>query len=366
MKVLMVEPGKTPYEAELDGLKAMQAAVGGMIEGYYPYSEPVVIVCNDEGKLSGLPLNREIYNEEGDRVEIIAGTFFVAGLGEDSFADLPNDLMAKYKELFKYPEKFVRLAGEVIAVKQSLPQEEKTQEKVAKANLDTNTIRLDKSMDLAFDLDTFFRQSSDSYTDLHPDSHEEKVNLADELLSGRTSKIRMGLAGICQEEHLENEAKPLWDRILAYEKEYGISTYSIYQLSRSDDTDHLRFMSYDWVKDKGFSIECSNYQMVYAAERVKGVTLEDIFTRFNIDHPKDFKGHSLSVSDVVVLHEKGQDTAYYVDSFGFQKLPEFMEAIKQTEAKQSQSIKEQLDGAKKQASKIEVKTPDKKKEPERS
>ncbi len=76
MKVLMVEPGKTPYEAELDGsLKSMQEAVGGDIEGYYPYAEPVAIVCNDEGKINGLPLNRAIYNEDGEMIEIMAGTF---------------------------------------------------------------------------------------------------------------------------------------------------------------------------------------------------------------------------------------------------------------------------------------------------
>ena len=55
----------------------------------------------------------------------------------------------------------------------------------------------------------------------------------------------------------------------------------------------------------------------------RGLPLEDIYTRFNIDHPKDFKGHSLSVSDVVVLHQNGQDTAHYVDSFGYKEVPEF-------------------------------------------
>ena len=54
-------------------------------------------------------------------------------------------------------------------------------------------------------------------------------------------------------------------------------------------------------------------------------SLEDIYTRFNIDHPKDFKGHSLSVSDVVVLHQNGQDTAHYVDNFGYKEVPEFLQ-----------------------------------------
>lgn len=126
MKVLMIEPGKAPYEAELDGsLKSMQEAVGGGIEGYYPYAEPVAIVCNDEGKINGLPLNRAIYNQDGEMIEIMAGTFFIAGLGEESFADLPDYFMEQYKEQFKYPEKFYRLAGEIVAVKQPLPPEAK-------------------------------------------------------------------------------------------------------------------------------------------------------------------------------------------------------------------------------------------------
>ena len=103
MKVLMIEPGKAPYEAELDGsLESMQEAVGGGIEGYYPYAEPVAIVCNDEGKINGLPLNRAIYNEDGEMIEIMAGTFFMAGLGEESFTDLPDYFMDQYKEQFKY------------------------------------------------------------------------------------------------------------------------------------------------------------------------------------------------------------------------------------------------------------------------
>ena len=64
---------------------------------------------------------------------------------------------------------------------------------------------------------------------------------------------------------------------------------------------------------------------VYSAPLTPGTSLEDIYTRFNIDHPKDFKGHSLSVSDVVVLHQNGQDTAHYVDSFGYKDVPEFLQ-----------------------------------------
>ena len=72
-------------------------------------------------------------------------------------------------------------------------------------------------------------------------------------------------------------------------------------------------------------VDKTNYELVYSAELTPGTSLEDIYTRFNIDHPKDFKGHSLSVSDVVVLHQNGQDAAHYVDSFGYKEVPEFLQ-----------------------------------------
>ena len=81
MRVLMVEPGIAPYEAELDGLDEMQAAVGGMIQAIYPYQEPVALVCNEEGLINGLPFNRSM---EGG-YDGVCGTFFVCGLNEDSF-----------------------------------------------------------------------------------------------------------------------------------------------------------------------------------------------------------------------------------------------------------------------------------------
>ena len=68
----------------------------------------------------------------------------------------------------------------------------------------------------------------------------------------------------------------------------------------------------------------ANYTEVYAAPLAAGTTLEDIYRTFNVDHPADFKGHSLSVSDVVVLHQNGQNTAHYCDSVGFQQVPEFL------------------------------------------
>ena len=111
MKVLMVEPGKSPYAAEIEsGLKSLQAAVGGDIQAVYPYEDPVALICNDEGKLMGLPLNRALFDDDGHVYDIVSGNFLIVGLGEEDFTDLSPDLMEKYGEQFKYPEKFARIA----------------------------------------------------------------------------------------------------------------------------------------------------------------------------------------------------------------------------------------------------------------
>ena len=102
-------------------------------------------------------------------------------------------------------------------------------------------------------------------------------------------------------------------------------TFSIYQLKRGDETRDFRFEPYDRLAATGHTAEQTNYDLIYTAELTPGTSLEDIYTRFNIDHPKDFKGHSLSVSDVVVLHQNGQDTAHYVDSNGYRQVPEFLQ-----------------------------------------
>ena len=103
------------------------------------------------------------------------------------------------------------------------------------------------------------------------------------------------------------------------------NAFSIYQIKGGDETRDLRFEPYNRLTATGHRVDPKNYALVYSAELTPGTSLEDIYTRFNIDHPKDFKGHSLSVSDVVVLHQNGQDTAHYVDSFGYKDVPEFLQ-----------------------------------------
>ena len=100
MKILVVEPGKHPYEKEIKGeLKEMQEIVGGTIQAVYPFPEKIGLVCNDEGIILGLPFNREIKEDYG-----IFGTFFISGLGSETFASLPKKLVDKYKRRFYSPQ----------------------------------------------------------------------------------------------------------------------------------------------------------------------------------------------------------------------------------------------------------------------
>lgn len=117
MTVLVVEPMKEPYVKEITpGLHSLQAEVGGDIATAYPFSDPVGLVCNDEGKLIGLELNRGLRDEHGEIYDIMAGTFLVVGLSEDSFTSLTPEQVQKYTEHFKQPEQFISLNGQIIAL----------------------------------------------------------------------------------------------------------------------------------------------------------------------------------------------------------------------------------------------------------
>ena len=116
MNVLMVEPGKAPYEMQIgDDLQSMQAVVGGYIQAVYPFEQPVALVCRESGKLDGLPLNRALRDSDGDIYDIIAGTFFIAGLGESDFTDLPHELAEQFAEQFRQPEMFMRVDDKIVA-----------------------------------------------------------------------------------------------------------------------------------------------------------------------------------------------------------------------------------------------------------
>jgi len=102
------------------------------------------------------------------------------------------------------------------------------------------------------------------------------------------------------------------------EKQFGI-----YQITKRDPEHDYRFMGLDFVKKHGMTVDRADYDLIYAAPLTDKDTLEGIFERFNIQRPADFTGHSLSVSDVVVLNDGSTVKAYYVDSIGFAELPEF-------------------------------------------
>ena len=102
-------------------------------------------------------------------------------------------------------------------------------------------------------------------------------------------------------------------------------SYGIYQLARREETMDLRFEPFDRLQATGHFVDRANYELVYTAPLTKDMTLGGIWEKFNIDRPADFKGHSLSVSDIVVLHQNGENTAHYVDSIGFQQVPEFLQ-----------------------------------------
>lgn len=99
--------------------------------------------------------------------------------------------------------------------------------------------------------------------------------------------------------------------------------YLILQLKHDDKGRGLLFESYDSLMKHGFGVDRDNYDVVYEGELEDGMTLNSLYEIFNIDHPEDFKGHSLSVSDVIVLIQSGEAVAYYVDSIGFKVLEHF-------------------------------------------
>ena len=106
LKILVVEPMTPPTVQEIDGsLESMQRIVGGDIEAVYPFDDPVAIVCHGEGKLLGLPMNRALTDESGVPYDIVCGTFFVVGIGDEDFTSLTEQQIEKYRK--KYANEMV-------------------------------------------------------------------------------------------------------------------------------------------------------------------------------------------------------------------------------------------------------------------
>ena len=114
--------------------------------------------------------------------------------------------------------------------------------------------------------------------------------------------------------------------------------FGIYQLKDTEEARDIHFMGMDYLESKGIVVKKENYDLLYTAPLEEGTSLEDIYTRFNIDRPADFRGHSLSVSDVVVLHHNGENTSHYVDSFGYREVPEFTKELMAEHTKEQTSV----------------------------
>ena len=251
------------------------------------------------------------------------------------------------------------------------------------------------AMDIAFDMDEFFRQNDPQYAAEHPEAHAAKEALYEKLMAGRISALdeRLAALGQTQEDYLPSEIEKFKDatgyeefldfdpaevkaaledpdrsrvdEMLAAaekaEREYAaeaaayvqtpaaiveqaravrgepVGSFSIYQLKGGNETLDYRFEPLDSIHRNGLSVKPENYELVYEAPLTEKDNLESIYTRFNVDRPADFTGHSLSVSDIVVLHQGGKDTAHYCDRAGFSEVPEFLQP-----AQKSREITERI------------------------
>lgn len=251
------------------------------------------------------------------------------------------------------------------------------------------------AMDIAFDVDEFFRQNDPQYAAEHPEAHAAKEEIYESLMAGRISALEEKLAalGQTQEDYLPSEIEKFKDatgyeefldfdpaevkaaledpnrsrvdEMLAAaekaEREYAAEaaayaqtpaaiveqaraaqgepadSFSIYQLKGGNETLDYRFEPLDSIHRNGLSVKPENYELVYEAPLTAKDDLESIYTRFNVDRPADFTGHSLSVSDIVVLHQDGKDTAHYCDRAGFSEVPEFLQP-----AQKSREITERI------------------------
>lgn len=176
---------------------------------------------------------------------------------------------------------------------------------------------------------------------LHNDGSETTVEDRKQIMEHK------GIFGI-EKSDWENERKlrsiqaELSDNDINKEAQllYGSSDkYGIYQLKHNPELDHLRFEGTESLKRMGITkdnfdaIKPENYELIYVGElselqeQTQGETLEAIYEKFNIAHPEDYRGDSLSVSDIVVLHQNGENSAHFVDSFGFTGLPDFIQTL---------------------------------------
>ena len=161
---------------------------------------------------------------------------------------------------------------------------------------------------------------------------------ASELITG----IEDRLAELQKDRAVEQEQKQELEESPANREEQLLfgseDRFGIYQLKDTEGARDIHFMGMDYLESKGIAVTKENYDLLYTAPLEEGTSLEDIYTHFNIDRPADFRGHSLSVSDVVVLHQNGENTSHYVDSFGYREVPQFTRELMAEHTKEQTSV----------------------------
>ena len=186
----------------------------------------------------------------------------------------------------------------------------------------------------AFAPETIYRVRRNPYSDREENAYllqayvtqeNGRAKMGEVLFRGTPEKCRELLGQLNAGELTEGQVKELYAKAQEQPETGRDDTFSIYQLKDGDETRDYRFEPYDRLQAAGLAVDRANYELVYTASLAPGTSLDDIFTRFNIDHPKDLKGPSLSVSDVVVRHQAGQDNAHYVDRGDFKQIPEFLQ-----------------------------------------
>lgn len=118
-------------------------------------------------------------------------------------------------------------------------------------------------------------------------------------------------------------------------------SFEIWQLKDTPDTRQLRFMNSEFLARHDLTVDLGNYARIYASDLKPGTTLEDLYTQFNVYHPEDFRGHSMSVSDLVILNQDGETTAFFCDSIGFTDVSDFV-AQDYEKAREKPSIRQRL------------------------
>lgn len=232
-------------------------------------------------------------------------------------------------------------AAEIInSIDENLAELQKAQDKEQTAGQEQPTREEKAAPKEAFTPETIYRVRRNPYSDSRENSHllqayvtqeNGRAKMGDVLFTGTPEKCRELMGQLKSGELTEGDVKQLYAKAQETAQTAGQDkdTFSIYQIKGGDETRDFRFEPYDRLQAAGNVVDRANYELVYSAPLAPETSLEDIYARFNIDHPKDFKGHSLSVSDVVVLHQDGQDAAHFVDSVGFREVPEFLQEQKQ-------------------------------------